>query len=98
MCIWLMYGFIMTAAYGGQLRASLLSPDFIEPINTIRDIVDSGLTWEIVDYGDTTFATMKNQDGYDILMEKKKDIPFKNFPFETVSDKNLAQKQLMEKH
>ncbi len=79
----------MTAAYGGQLRASLLSPDFGPPINTIRDIVDSGIKWKVVDYGDTAFQAMAGQDGYETLMEEKENVAFQDFPFQTASEHSV---------
>ena len=43
---------ITMAAYSGNLRAMLLRPNLTPPIETIEDIVTSGLPWKMIDYGE----------------------------------------------
>ena len=42
----------MTSGYGGILRASLTNPSLEEPIDTFAKVVESGLTWDLILYGE----------------------------------------------
>ncbi len=80
-----MYAFIMTAAYGGELRAALLKPKYGPTIDSIKDIVDSGLPWKLVNYGDTVVeVALQEEEGYDAFMADREFLPYNDFPFETV--------------
>ncbi len=86
--IWLWYSFIITALYGGELRAVLLKPVSEAPLDTIRDILDSPHSWSFVDYGDglwNYFATVFNTDGLPEFVRDSNVVEFRNFPLEYVS-------------
>ena len=36
----------------GNLRAFLITPSFTEPINSLAEVIDSGLEWGLVLYGE----------------------------------------------
>ena len=42
----------MGAAYCGNLKAHLTTPSFSKPINSLADVVESGLEWGMVMYGE----------------------------------------------
>ncbi len=48
-----MFTFLLSASYGGNLRAILLSPNVNKPISsTLQAVVDSGLPWSMPLYHD----------------------------------------------
>jgi hypothetical protein len=48
LAIWLFYGFIITCAYSGNLTAFLTEPGFSSPIDTLAEVIQSGLPWGMV--------------------------------------------------
>ena len=86
--VWLWYSFIITASYGGELRAFLLKPKLNSPINSYKDVVDSGLPWKVADYDDGVWeflAYLNDIDGIQEFVRDKHDVQYKDFPFEYVS-------------
>ena len=49
-CVWLLFAFLITSGYGGNLRAFLMNPILEPPINTLDDMLSSGYPWEQVSY------------------------------------------------
>ena len=47
-----MFCMVLANAYGGSLKAWLTYPARTEPIDTFEDILDSGLPWGMVLYGE----------------------------------------------
>ena len=43
---------VVTSAYQGNLRAFLTTPTFSSPINTLAEVIESGLPWGMVMYGE----------------------------------------------
>ena len=41
---------IITAAYSGTLKAFLMKAELTKPISTVEELVESGLSWEMVLY------------------------------------------------
>ena len=39
---------VITSAYQGNLRAFLTTPTFSSPINTLAEVIESGLPWGMV--------------------------------------------------
>ena len=77
--MWLWYSFIVTASYGGELRAFLLKPKLNSPIDTIMDIVD---------YGDgmwNNIASLSEFKGIQKFIREKIEVEYKDFPLEYVS-------------
>ncbi len=87
--IWLWYSFIMTAAYGGALRAVLLNPGRKETVDTVKDIVDLSSTWRAVDYGDGFWSDMLRLgiDGMQEFHDGLERVKYKDFPLYHVSAK-----------
>ena len=52
MGIWILYCFVITSSYTGALRAFLITPVFTKPINTLTEVVESGLEWGMILYGE----------------------------------------------
>ena len=50
--IWILYSLVITSSYMGNLRAFLITPTFTEPINTLAEVIESGLEWGLVLYGE----------------------------------------------
>ena len=83
---WLMSAFLLGVSYAGVLRAWLITPEYAKPINTIQDVVDSGLPWKVVLYG-TTFERILDQtqvEPYVTFWKNKEATKFNDFPLETV--------------
>ncbi len=73
-------------SYSGVLRASLIRPDYERPIESIQDIVKSGLSWKIVLYGSTYETLLKNNpdEFYVRFWKEKETISYNEFPYQTV--------------
>jgi hypothetical protein len=52
----------MNSMYSGNLRAHLMTPDVEKPIDTLQDLFQSGLPWDIVEYGGIA-SIMENNPG-----------------------------------
>lgn len=46
--IWILYCFVIGASYSGSLKAFLTNPGYSSPINTLGDVLESGLPWGMV--------------------------------------------------
>ena len=53
---------LFSAAYGAVLRSILMSPLVSERIETMQDVVDSGLPWDFVLYGEQIEIIMATSD------------------------------------
>ena len=42
----------MSSSYSGNLKAHLTTPTFTKPINSLADVIESGLEWGMVMYGE----------------------------------------------
>ena len=38
---WILYCFVVGAAYNGNLRSFLITPEYYDPIETLKDVIDS---------------------------------------------------------
>ena len=43
---------VIGSSYTGNLKAHLTTPTFTKPINTLKEVVESGLEWGMVMYGE----------------------------------------------
>ena len=50
--VWILYCLVIGSSYTGNLRAFLITPTFTKPINTLKEVVESGLEWGMVMYGE----------------------------------------------
>ena len=85
--IWLWYSFIITASYGGELRAVLLAPTLKSPIETMWDIVKSTYPWKVVDYADGMWEFINATDkrrGMQEFVRDKTPVEYRDFPLEHV--------------
>ncbi len=57
-----MFTFILTASYGGNLRAILLTPRMDKTITTIMEVIDSGLPWSMPLYGEDLDIWLAEQE------------------------------------
>ena len=48
---------IIAASYAGNLKAFLTNPTYTKPINSLTDIIDSGLPYDMVLYGKEVYKT-----------------------------------------
>ena len=46
--IWILYSFLIAASYSGALKAFLTLPVYQPAINSLEDVLDSGLPWGMV--------------------------------------------------
>lgn len=84
--VWCFFSLILSAEYGGNLRATLLRPSNIPPIETVKDIVESGLPWKMVLFGediDNTFAA-QTEENYVKFWAGKETIEYDPFPYQDV--------------
>ncbi len=83
---WFLSAFILTASYGGNLRAFLLKPVLTDPVRTVDQLVSSGLPWNAVEYGDWAEKriTQSEDETLKVYWERKNAVPFEDFPFERV--------------
>ena len=45
--VWIYYALLLTAGYGGNLRAFLLQPMYEDSIDDMQDMINSQIPWEI---------------------------------------------------
>ena len=79
---WLFSSLVMTASYGGNLRAFLLRPQYSKPINNMEDVVTSGLPWTMALYGEEVELYLaRSEDPVEKrFWEGKTVIPYTDFP------------------
>ncbi len=82
--IWFWFAFLATAAYGSNLRAFLLSPEFPAPVETIPDMIASPLGWRMVVYGDAFEDEMAVHTPEVLDLRDDPPLPYNDFPFEVV--------------
>ncbi len=56
---WFLSALIASTAYGGNLRAFLMTPEKEKPIDDLAGLAQSGLTWNMVLYGETVERDME---------------------------------------
>ncbi len=85
--VWLWSAFLLTAGYGGNLRAFLMNPPLEDPIDSLQEVADSGLPWEMGIYGEDVEMEMARSE--DPLMrtiwEGKVPVLGEPFAFEKVA-------------
>ncbi len=64
-----MFAFLLTASYGGNLRAILLTPRLGKKITTIKEVIESGLSWSMPLYG----------EDLDVWLAKQENVVLKKF-------------------
>ncbi len=83
---WMMYALIISTSYSGSLRAFLSNPGMTEPISTIEGVVDSGLQWNMVLYGEDveTFLSLSEDPVLEKFWNGKEVAPHETVPYDRV--------------
>ena len=63
--IWILYSFLIAASYSGALKAFLTLPVYQPPIDTLGDVLDSGLPWGMVSV--TSISVGPNYSNYSTI-------------------------------
>ena len=50
--VWVLYCLVASSSYAGNLKAFLTTPSFTKSINTLAEVLASGLPWGMVLYGE----------------------------------------------
>ena len=50
--MWLIYCIVISSSYAGNLMAFMTTPSLTSPIDTLKQVLDSGLSWAMVLYGE----------------------------------------------
>ncbi len=86
--LWLLYSLVVTASYGGLLVASSLRPEFTRPVESMADVIESGLPWRYVryyiDFWDEMFRQSQDPTVRE-FWEGKTFVEYDAFPYEQVS-------------
>ena len=80
--VWILYCLVISSSYCGNLRAFLITPTLTEPINYLSDVVESGLPWGLILYGEEEERIMaQSTDPVISTIWKNKDIePLGQYP------------------
>ena len=83
---WLLVSFLLGVSYSGVLRASLISPEYTKAMETIEDIVNSGLPWKIVLFGSSHESLLSDNpdEPYATFWKRKEVVPYSDFPHDIV--------------
>ncbi len=86
--VWLWVAFIVLSAYGGNLKAFLLRPKVPKPINSLEDLFNSGVPWNMVLFGEPIEKVLEEtQDPvFKKFWEEKEVVPYKPFPYDRLID------------
>lgn len=73
---------MVASSYSGNLKSHLMKPSFTEPIDTLKDVVDSGLPWAMVTYGGEAEGHLNRSGDQTLRMiwDNKIDVPFSYDP------------------
>jgi len=87
---WLLFAFVMTAGYAGNLRAYLMTPDVEEPIETLADVFASGFKWDMFEYGGITniVASSPEDEQLNKFWRGKEKVKFSSYLYDRVG-KNI---------
>ncbi len=83
----MLMSFVTTAAYGGALRAFLMTPSLKDPVDTVKRVLESGLPRQTIIYGEEIehmFESHKNRD-FKEFWRGMEVVEYDPFPYETVS-------------
>ncbi len=85
---WMLFSLLITSAYGGILAAHLSRPSVAAPIDSMGEIVSSGLPWHIVLYGDEVGTVLsESEDPVErAFWRDKTPAPFEVFPVDEVGN------------
>ena len=86
--MWVWLAFVFLTTYGGNLRAFLASPARKQPIGSLQELVQSGLPYTFVLYGEPSEKELEMSQDPTIkkFWENKQVIPYEDFSYERVKD------------
>ncbi len=70
-----MFAFVLTASFGGNLRAYLLKPTLTKTIDDISDIVNSGMPWSMQLYGEELDRQLSNAQDSNLVRFWTENVP-----------------------
>jgi hypothetical protein len=50
--VWIFYCLVMSSSYAGSLKAYMTTPGSTSPIDSLYEVIESGLPWGMVLYGE----------------------------------------------
>jgi len=59
---WIMFSLVLSSSYSGILRSFFFNPSFTQPIDSLEDLVNGGIPWEMVEYGEGIEGFLANSD------------------------------------
>ena len=85
---WLLAGMILSASYGGSLKAFLTKPMYSKTITTYEELVNAGLPWDMVLYGEEieVFLEQTNDEVLSKLWKEKIIAEYDQYLTERVSE------------
>jgi len=85
--VWLTFSFLMTASYSGNLRAYLLTPDRAKPVDSLIELFESGLPWDMVPYSAVDGVLQHSSPDEPIIKfwKEKENATYDDYIFERVS-------------
>ena len=60
--VWIFYCLVVSSSYAGNLKAFLTNPSYTKPIGTLKEVVESGLPWGMVLYGEEEEVMMAESE------------------------------------
>ncbi len=85
---WLLCALVLSASYSGSLRAFLVAPLSRSAVDTAEDVLDSGLPWNMVDYGSVRDLVARgegNPPALQRLLDGMVTVEFSDFPVDRVT-------------
>ena len=49
---WMLFCMVVAHSYAGNLKSYLTTPSYIQPISTLKEILESDLPWEMMIFGE----------------------------------------------
>nr|XP_040576005.1 ionotropic receptor 21a-like [Lepeophtheirus salmonis] len=79
---WFIFCLIITAGYSSKLKSFLTNPIYSKPINTIEDVLESGLPWGMVKYDELEQKMMEKSNDSSIkkIWKNMEFLPFNALP------------------
>lgn len=89
--LWLLSAFVLSVSWGGELRAFILKPEYSSPIDSVHDVLDSGLPYTMVLFGGEIEQHLmeRPERHYQELWKGKTVVDYQECPYERVSTVQL---------
>ena len=50
--VWYLYALVATSSYAGEIRSFFINPGTTSPLDSLGEVVESGLGWGLILYGE----------------------------------------------